>query len=54
MDKVIELQNLNDELYKLVEVLENKETKKEPLTIQAELLEEMTDKMRDLLTTITV
>jgi hypothetical protein len=44
-----ELQNLNDRLYKLVEVLKRKQENKETLTIQADLLEEIADEMRELL-----
>jgi hypothetical protein len=43
------LQNINDELYKLVKVLKRKQENKELLTIQADWLEEIANKMRKIL-----
>lgn len=49
MDKITELQNLNDRVYKLVEILKRKQVNKETITVQAYLLKEIADEMRDLL-----
>jgi hypothetical protein len=49
MTNVTELQNLNDKLYKVLDVLKRKQNNKELLTIQADLVEEIAVEMRSLL-----
>jgi hypothetical protein len=49
MEKITELQDLNDRLYKVVEILKRKQENKELLTIQADLVEEIADYMREIL-----
>jgi hypothetical protein len=48
-NKITKLQNLNDDLFKLVDILYRKQDNKELLTVQADLLEEYAIEMRDLL-----
>ena len=49
MERITELQNLNDKLYKVVEILIRKQENEELLTIQADLVKEIADEMRKLL-----
>jgi hypothetical protein len=49
MEKITELQNLNDKLYKVVKILKRKQENEELLTVQADLVEEIADHMRELL-----
>jgi len=49
MERITQLQNLNDKLYRVVEILKRKQKDKELLTIQAYIVEEIADEMRNLL-----
>lgn len=49
MKQVTELQNLNDKIFKIVDILKRKESKKEHLTVQSILLEEIAEDMREVL-----